>query len=62
MSASRPRPNQRGDLRVRGRRGRGLGRLSARLSEEIWAWSAKGLSLRDRGRALVVALLVGASR
>lgn len=36
MSACRPRPYQRGDLRVRRRRGRGCGGLSAGLSAGLW--------------------------
>ncbi|MFJ9483825.1 replication-relaxation family protein, partial [Streptomyces mirabilis] len=60
MSASRPQPDQCGDLRVCGRVWGECGRLSAGLSEGIAAWSTEALSLRDRGRALVVGVLVGA--
>ncbi|CAM5457222.1 hypothetical protein BSAF29S_05013 [Bacillus safensis subsp. safensis] len=42
-----------------GGRASGCGGLSVGLSEGMWAWSAEVLSLRNRGRAPVVALLVG---
>lgn len=38
----------------------GREQLSAGLSEGLWAWSGAVLSHRDRGRALMVALVVGA--
>lgn len=45
---------------VADRRGSECGRLSAGLSEAMWAGSTEALSLRNRGRAFRVGGLAGA--
>jgi hypothetical protein len=60
MSASRPRPDRHGELQIHGQARRACGRLSAGLWEGIPARSTAVLSLRGRGRAFVVGVLVGA--